>query len=273
MYSTTGTGKLNKVCVASCPFCSGSRQLTYVEVDGVVASAARRRQERRLRSWWRHERQTFRLALLAAAHHSYDKVAAGEENCAPWKQTTDRARSLLHWSTASTTAHHCLWKLRRWFSLERHVRAWRSRLLWNFRDSRPQRPRPWTPKLSPNFLDSFRDDFRNMFSCTAQCSVRRWMHAFLRQSTKGLTETFDTTQWSRPCGRSRAPDCRHDAVRTLVRTSLWSLAQKVSLGTCKRLFVGFGGSQPHRASLVLTYTERGSSSTSSEPEIFRVVME
>ena len=40
-----------------------------------MASAARR--ERRLRSWWKHEQQTVRMALSAAAHHSFDKVAAG----------------------------------------------------------------------------------------------------------------------------------------------------------------------------------------------------
>ena len=49
-----------------------------MEVDGAVASAARRRRERRLRSWWKHEQQTVRLALSAAAHHSFDKVAAGD---------------------------------------------------------------------------------------------------------------------------------------------------------------------------------------------------
>ena len=49
-----------------------------MEVDGAVASAARRRRERRLRSWWKHEQQTVRMVLSAAAHHSFDKVAAGE---------------------------------------------------------------------------------------------------------------------------------------------------------------------------------------------------
>ena len=51
-----------------------------MEVDGGVASAARRRRARRLRSWWRHEQQSVRMALNAAAHHSAVKVAAGEEN-------------------------------------------------------------------------------------------------------------------------------------------------------------------------------------------------
>ena len=39
--------------------------------------AAWRRRQRRLRSWWRHEQQSVAMALSAAAHHSYDKVAAG----------------------------------------------------------------------------------------------------------------------------------------------------------------------------------------------------
>ena len=35
-------------------------------------------------------------------------------------------------------------------------------------------------------LDSPEGDFKSMFSCAAQCSARRWTHAFLRQSTKAL---------------------------------------------------------------------------------------
>ena len=63
-----------------------------MEVDGGVASAARRRRERRLRSWWKQEQQTVRMALSAAAHHSFDKVAAGEKHNALRGQKTDRAR-------------------------------------------------------------------------------------------------------------------------------------------------------------------------------------
>ena len=50
--------------------------MTSLEVDGDGASAARRRRERRLRSWWRHECQSVRMALTTAAHHSAEKVAA-----------------------------------------------------------------------------------------------------------------------------------------------------------------------------------------------------
>ena len=63
-----------------------------MQVDGAVASAARRRRERRLRSWWKHEQQTVRMVLSAAAHHSFDKVAAGESFNAQRGQKTDRAR-------------------------------------------------------------------------------------------------------------------------------------------------------------------------------------
>ena len=35
-------------------------------------SAARRKRERRLRSWWRHEQQSVRAAVAAALHHSRD---------------------------------------------------------------------------------------------------------------------------------------------------------------------------------------------------------
>ena len=57
-------------------------------VDGGVASAGRRRRERRLRSWWRHEQHSVRMVLNAAAHHSAAKVAAGEEYSGLRAQTT-----------------------------------------------------------------------------------------------------------------------------------------------------------------------------------------
>ena len=53
--------------------------------------AAWRRRQRRLRSWWRHEQQSVAMALSAAAHHSYDKVAAGVKYDGLRAQTTDRA--------------------------------------------------------------------------------------------------------------------------------------------------------------------------------------
>ena len=59
-------------------------------LHGDHGSAWRRRQ-RRLRSWWRHEQQSVAMALSAAAHHSYDKVAAGTKYDGLRAQTTDRA--------------------------------------------------------------------------------------------------------------------------------------------------------------------------------------
>ena len=58
--------------------------------------AAWRRRQRRLRSWWRHEQQSVAMALSAAAHHSYDKVAAGVTHDGLRAQTTDRAGEAAH---------------------------------------------------------------------------------------------------------------------------------------------------------------------------------
>ena len=53
--------------------------------------AAWRRRQRRLRSWWRHEQQSVAMALSAAVHHSFDKVAAGDTYDGLRAQKTDRA--------------------------------------------------------------------------------------------------------------------------------------------------------------------------------------
>ena len=66
-----------------------------MSLHGDHGSAWRRRQ-RRLRSWWRHEQQSVAMALSAAAHHSFDKVAAGETYYGPRAQKTDRAREAAH---------------------------------------------------------------------------------------------------------------------------------------------------------------------------------
>ena len=60
-------------------------------LHGDHGSAWRRRQ-RRLRSWWRHEQQSVAMALSAAAHHSFDMVAAGAKYDGLRAQKTDRAR-------------------------------------------------------------------------------------------------------------------------------------------------------------------------------------
>ena len=56
--------------------------------------AALQRRQRRLRSWWRHEQQSVAMALSAAAHHSFDKVAAGERYYGPRAQRI--AQALAH---------------------------------------------------------------------------------------------------------------------------------------------------------------------------------
>ena len=43
-----------------------------MEVGGAVTSAAKRRRERRLRSWWRHEAQSVKAAVATVLHHSCD---------------------------------------------------------------------------------------------------------------------------------------------------------------------------------------------------------
>ena len=53
--------------------------------------AAWRRRQRHLRSRWRHEQQSVAMALSAAVHHSFDKVAAGEKYDGIRAQRTDRA--------------------------------------------------------------------------------------------------------------------------------------------------------------------------------------
>ena len=52
------------------------------------SGSARRRRERRLRSWLRHERMTVRMELTAALHHSAFKGAGPETHDAPRSQKT-----------------------------------------------------------------------------------------------------------------------------------------------------------------------------------------
>ena len=52
------------------------------------SGSARRRRERRLRSWLRHERMTVRMELAAALHHSAFKGAMFETHDAPRSQKT-----------------------------------------------------------------------------------------------------------------------------------------------------------------------------------------
>ena len=54
--------------------------------------SARRRRERRLRSWLRHERMTVRMELAAALHHSAFRCAGPETYDAPRSQMTANSR-------------------------------------------------------------------------------------------------------------------------------------------------------------------------------------
>ena len=57
--------------------------MTSLEVDGAGTSSARRRRERRPRSWLRHDRMTVAMELTAATHHSSPKGG--------WPETTHNA--------------------------------------------------------------------------------------------------------------------------------------------------------------------------------------
>ena len=44
----------------------------------VARGSAVRRRDRRVRSWWRHEQASVRMAMVTAGHHSYRKAAGIE---------------------------------------------------------------------------------------------------------------------------------------------------------------------------------------------------
>ena len=49
--------------------------------------SAVRRRERRMRSWWRHEQASVRMAMISASHHSYQRahrVDQGVRVGVPW---------------------------------------------------------------------------------------------------------------------------------------------------------------------------------------------
>ena len=62
-----------------------------MEVDCDGASAAKRRRERRLRQFLRHERLSVAMALAAAQRHSAPKSAGPETYEAPRRQNTAKA--------------------------------------------------------------------------------------------------------------------------------------------------------------------------------------
>ena len=70
------------------------------QAGGLVMAArgsATRRPDRRMRSWWRHEQTSVRMALITASHHNYRKTAGIEIGMQPgapcftiltWNRTT-----------------------------------------------------------------------------------------------------------------------------------------------------------------------------------------
>ena len=76
--TTTTTHDHQTFPLKSCLFCVACCETLAVDMNVDGAGAAKRRRERRLRSWWRHERMSIACALAEALHHSsgapkYDK--------------------------------------------------------------------------------------------------------------------------------------------------------------------------------------------------------
>ena len=85
-----------------------------LSMDGErVTGAARRRRERRLRSWLKHERQTVRMVLAETFHHSSapfppkfreELVERQEQHAAPRGQNTARTREATYYSSKTSLA-------------------------------------------------------------------------------------------------------------------------------------------------------------------------
>ena len=63
-----------------------------LDVDRATG-AAKRRRERRLRSWWRHEAQSVQAAVVSALHHSRDVVPAKNVVLRGQKKTTEKGEA------------------------------------------------------------------------------------------------------------------------------------------------------------------------------------
>ena len=92
LVSETTTTRLRQVVRCFCLVTGRSSPVVDMSLHGEHGAAWRRRQ-RRLRSWWRHEQQSVAMALSAAAHHSFDKVATGETYFGLRAQNMDRAEA------------------------------------------------------------------------------------------------------------------------------------------------------------------------------------
>ena len=62
------------------------------DVERAIVGSARRRKERRLRSWWRHERMSIAAALVEATHHSAPRSGWPGSHDAPRGQETTSVR-------------------------------------------------------------------------------------------------------------------------------------------------------------------------------------
>ena len=62
------------------------------DVERATAGSARRRRERRLRSWWRHERMSIAAALVEATHHSAPRSGWPGTHDVPRGQETTSVR-------------------------------------------------------------------------------------------------------------------------------------------------------------------------------------
>ena len=78
--------------------------------DHAGAGSAKRRRERRLRSWWRHERMSIACTLAEALHHSsgspeYDRrrVGVAQHGAVRGQMTATRAGGPAHSTSPSTT--------------------------------------------------------------------------------------------------------------------------------------------------------------------------
>ena len=65
-----------KVALCLVIFTGRTREGGLMAALDAGTSAAKRRRERRLRSWWRHERMSIAAVLATVSHHSYPKVDA-----------------------------------------------------------------------------------------------------------------------------------------------------------------------------------------------------
>ena len=83
-------------------------------MDGESTGSARRRRERRLRSWWRHERMSIAAALVEATHHSAPRSGWPGTHQALRGQTTTSASTCSTRKTSEVGGQeHCQCCLRR----------------------------------------------------------------------------------------------------------------------------------------------------------------